>query len=154
MKPDLYWLSFALSASFFIVLIYMIRGRKLREQYALLWLALSAIMMSLSLFPSVIDRLARWIGVDYAPSLLYLLGLVFVLFLLLHLTIAVSSLTRRVISLTQTLALLQQHNRSESAAAAHGFVGSEGTRGHPPHCAGLEPPPGGGERSDAGGWSV
>lgn len=154
MKPDLYWLSFALSASFFIVLIYMIRGRKLREQYALLWLALSAIMMSLSLFPSVIDRMARWIGVDYAPSLLYLLGLVFVLFLLLHLTIAVSSLARRVISLTQTLALMEQHNRSESAAAAPGHVRREGTRGNLPQCAGLETSPGGGERTDAGGWTV
>lgn len=115
MKVNLYLLSFLLSASFFIVLVYMIRGRKLREQYALLWLALSAIMMTLSLFPSVIDRMARLIGVVYAPSLLYLLGLVFVLFLLLHLTIAVSALTRRVITLTQTLALLEQHDKRVDA---------------------------------------
>ncbi|MFD2327706.1 DUF2304 domain-containing protein [Cohnella sp. GCM10020058] len=119
MKLNLYLLSFLLSASFFVVLIYMIRGRKLREQYALLWLALSAIMMTLSLFPSVIDRMARLIGVAYAPSLLYLLGLVFVLFLLLHLTIAVSAMTRRVIALTQTLALLEQRNVS----ADNGYAG-------------------------------
>ncbi|MEK0316529.1 DUF2304 domain-containing protein [Cohnella sp. 56] len=129
MKLDLYWLSFTLSASYFIVLLYMIRSRKLREQYALLWLALSAIMMTLSLFPSVIDRMAGWVGVDYAPSLLYLLGLVFVLFLLLHLTIAISSLARRVVSLTQTLALLERQKLGESSAAAPGSCGGEEIHG-------------------------
>lgn len=154
MKLDLYLLSFALSASFFIVLLYMIRSRKLREQYALLWLALSAIMMTLSLFPSVIDRMAGWVGVDYAPSLLYLLGLVFVLFLLLHLTIAVSSLARRVISLTQALALLEQQSRSEAAAASLLEVREE--IGGNFHCCAAgpkdtEPRPGGGGSAGAGG---
>ena len=108
MKPDLFLLSFLISTAFLGVILYLIRSRKLREQYALLWLALSLVMMALSLFPQLLDWLAVRFGVDYAPSLLYLLGLMSVLCIMLHLTMAVSALTRRVILLTQALALQEQ----------------------------------------------
>jgi len=108
MKADLFMLSFAISASFLAVILYLIRSRKLREQYALLWLALSLVMMVLSLFPQLLDLLADRLGVDYAPSLLYLLGLMSVLCIMLHMTIALSALTRRIIVLTQALALQEQ----------------------------------------------
>ncbi|MFS0724773.1 DUF2304 domain-containing protein [Paenibacillus sp. 1P07SE] len=110
MKGDLYLLSFLISAGFLGVILYLIRSRKLREQYALLWLILSLVMMSLSLFPGLLDLLADRLGVDYAPSLLYLLGLMSVLCIMLHLTMAVSALTRRIIVLTQALALQEQKN--------------------------------------------
>ncbi|WP_020618474.1 DUF2304 domain-containing protein [Paenibacillus daejeonensis] len=108
MKPDLFLLSFLISTAFLGVILYLIRSRKLREQYALLWLALSLVMMALSLFPQLLDWLAVRFGVDYAPSLLYLLGLMSVLCIMLHLTMAVSALTRRVILLTQALAIQEQ----------------------------------------------
>ena len=65
-------------------------------------------MMVLSLFPSLLDIVAQWIHIYYPPSLLYFLSVVAVLFILLHLTMAVSSLTHRVIILTQTLGLQEQ----------------------------------------------
>lgn len=108
MKADLFVLSFVISAGFLAVILYLIRSRKLREQYALLWLALSLVMMVLSLFPQLLDLLADKLGVDYAPSLLYLLGLMSVLCIMLHMTIALSALTRRIIVLTQALALQEQ----------------------------------------------
>lgn len=108
MKADLFVLSFVISAGFLAVILYLIRSRKLREQYALLWLALSLVMMVLSLFPQLLDLLADRLGVDYAPSLLYLLGLMSVLCIMLHMTIALSALTRRIIVLTQALALQEQ----------------------------------------------
>lgn len=122
MTIDLYLLCFMISAGFLAVLLYMIRDRRLREQYAILWLALGIVMLGLSLFPQLIIKLARWTGVHYAPSLLYLLGLAFVIFILLHMTIAVSSLTRRVISLTQTLALMDQQR----------LIPAESSDGHRP----------------------
>lgn len=108
MKPDIYIFSFCISLAFAGTILYLIRKRKLREQYALLWLLLSVVMMVLSLFPSLLDFFARRIHIVYAPSLLYLLSVVAILFILLHLTIAVSSLTHRIIVLTQTLGLQEQ----------------------------------------------
>lgn len=105
MKPDIYLFSFLISLSFAATILYLIRNQKLKEQYALLWLTLSAMMMILSLFPSILDDLAGLIHIEYAPSLLYLLSVVGILFILLHLTIAVSSLTQRNVELIQTIAL-------------------------------------------------
>lgn len=105
MKFDIYLFSFIVSFIFSATILYFIRNQKLKEQYALLWLTLSAMMMILSLCPSILDNLADWIRIDYAPSLLYLLSVIGILFILLHLTMAVSSLTQRHVKLIQTLAL-------------------------------------------------
>ncbi|OXM14109.1 DUF2304 domain-containing protein [Paenibacillus herberti] len=108
MNAEIYGFGFAISLLFVGTILHLIRKRKLREQYALLWLALGMAMMVLSLFPSLLEDMARTLHVIYAPSLLYFIGLMGVLFLLLHQTIAVSSLTQKLISLTQTTALKQE----------------------------------------------
>ncbi|WP_213649927.1 DUF2304 domain-containing protein [Paenibacillus sp. J23TS9] len=108
MNLNIYFFSFCISLGFAGTILYLIRKRKLREQYALLWLLLSAVMMILSLFPSLLNDIAAQIHIFYAPSLLYLLSVVSMLFILLHLTMAVSSLTYRVVVLTQTLGLQEQ----------------------------------------------
>ena len=111
MNPDIYFVSFMIGIGFTATVLHLIRVRKLREQYALLWLALGMLMIVLSPFPGIIDRLASFFNVDYAPSLLYLLAFIGVLFLLMHMSIALSSLTGRVIKLTQTLAMQEQRIR-------------------------------------------
>ncbi|MEK4509761.1 DUF2304 domain-containing protein [Paenibacillus anaericanus] len=128
MKVDIFIFSFLVSLLFLSTILYLIRTGKLREQYAILWIILTGIMMMLSLFPSLIDRTAKVIGVSYAPSLLYLLGLVSVLFILLHLTIALSSMTARFIVLTQKIALLEQEQleyRGRQATADHSLQTAE-----------------------------
>ncbi|MED5017348.1 DUF2304 domain-containing protein [Paenibacillus chibensis] len=118
MNLNIYLLSFCISLGFAGTILYLIRKRKLREQYALLWLLLSAIMMILSLFPSLLNEVAAQIHIFYAPSLLYLLSVVAMLFILLHLTMAVSSLTSRVVVLTQTLGLQEQRIQKLEAQVA------------------------------------
>ncbi len=98
----------AISLSFLIVIIFMIRQGKLKEQYSFLWLALSLLMLIISIFPSTLDRVADLIQVSYAPSLIFSLAILGILFILLHLTIAVSTLTERTIKLAQTVALYEE----------------------------------------------
>lgn len=120
---DVFLFSFLISIAFMVWIVYQIRARKLKEQYAILWLLLSFAMMILSLFPKLFDQVAHSIGVDYAPSLLYLLGLIGVLLLLLHLSIAVSALTNKVIVLTQTVAIQEQQLAKLRAATDAGTPG-------------------------------
>ncbi|MBB6671004.1 DUF2304 domain-containing protein [Cohnella nanjingensis] len=121
MKLDIFTISFVISIGFTASILYLIRARKLKEQYAMLWLLLGLVMTVLSLFPSLLDKVASGIGVSYAPSLLYLFGLAGVLFILLHLTMAVSSLAQRVIVLTQTVALQEQRLAQGFPEAAAGL---------------------------------
>lgn len=131
MNLNIYIISFCISLAFAGTILYLIRKRRLREQYALLWLLMSVIMMALSLFPSLLDEVAQRIHIYYAPSLLYLLSVVAVLFILLHLTMAVSMLTHRVILLTQTLGLQEQRIQKLEAQAEGGSEGSIGLASGP-----------------------
>ncbi|WP_256992408.1 DUF2304 domain-containing protein [Paenibacillus sp. XY044] len=130
MNLNIYFISFCISLAFAGTILYLIRKRRLREQYALLWLLMSVIMMALSLFPSLLDEVAQRIHIYYPPSLLYLLSVVAVLFILLHLTMAVSSLMHRVIVLTQALGLQEERiQKLEAQAAVDSETSPERTSG-------------------------
>ncbi|HIW32883.1 MAG TPA: DUF2304 domain-containing protein [Candidatus Paenibacillus intestinavium] len=118
MTTTIVWLSLLVSIIFTGFIIHFIRKQVLKEQYAILWLILSGMMIFFSLFPVTLDRLAMMLNVSYAPSLLYFLGFIGTLCILLHLTIAVSMLSERTVTLAQKLAIheeqLQQNIRNSN----------------------------------------
>lgn len=100
-------ISLVLSITLFLVVLRLIHRRYLREQYSLLWLFFGLLMFVLSTSTNWLNRLASVIGIYYAPSLLFLVGIILCLMLILHLTVVVSKLTERVVRLTQELSLLR-----------------------------------------------
>lgn len=111
MTAYIFYLCFGLSFAFLIAILRLVRLKKLKEQYSFLWLALSGVMMVLSLFPYGLDWLAARLNVSYPPSLLYALAVLGILFILLHLTVAVSRLTERTTRLAQSAALYEERLR-------------------------------------------
>lgn len=91
----------------------LVRRRRLRERYALLWFATAGALLLFSIWQNLIDILAGWFGVYYAPALLFLVFLVFMSLIALHLTVVVSSLEERTRRLTQDLALLREELEGE-----------------------------------------
>ncbi len=86
----------------------LVRKGRLRERYALLWIATGLVLLLFSVWQRLIDHLAYWFNVAYPPSLLFLVALVFMSLIALHLTVVVSTLADRTKRLTQDLALLKQ----------------------------------------------
>lgn len=86
----------------------------------MLWLLFGVVMLILSVRVQIIDSLAHAIGIAYAPALLFLVGILFCIMLILHLTVIVSKLSEKVIRLTQELGILhhelheQERKRSNS----------------------------------------
>ena len=89
------------------IVIELIRTRKLRERYALLWLATAGVILFFALWRSGLHNLSKALGVAYPPNALFVLAMLFVLVLLLHFSTAISKLTDRTTHLTQRLALLE-----------------------------------------------
>ena len=107
MNPRIQIIAIAGSIAVATFVFELIRRRKLREEYALLWIAGSIVLVGLSLWRGSIDLAARILGVAYPPSVL-LLGVVLVgFFLAMHFSIALSRLTEQNKRLTQELALLR-----------------------------------------------
>jgi hypothetical protein len=94
------------------IVIELIRERKLRERYALLWLATAGLILFFAVWRSGLHNLSKALGVAYPPNALFVLALLFVLVLLLHFSTVISKLTDRSTALTQRLALLEDRLRA------------------------------------------
>ena len=63
--------------------------------------------MTLSLWKSLLDKLAMTVGVAYAPSLLFFVAFIFVLLILLHFSVVISIFHDKNKALIQELAMLK-----------------------------------------------
>ena len=66
-----------------LVVLELIRGRRLKERYALLWLATGIVLLVLSLWRGGLNTIAGWLGVKgYPPAVLFAVATLFILLVL------------------------------------------------------------------------
>ncbi|HZU20852.1 MAG TPA: DUF2304 domain-containing protein [Gaiellaceae bacterium] len=100
----------ATAASIVLVLVVfeLVRSRRLRERYALLWLLTGFVLVALSAWRGGLNTIAGWLGVrGYPPAVLFAVGLLFVILVLLHYSTVISRLSDQNVILAQRLALLE-----------------------------------------------
>jgi hypothetical protein len=86
----------------------LIRSRRLRERYALLWVATGIVLIVLSAWRGGLNTIAGWFGVrGYPPAVLFAVGLLFVILVLLHYSTVISRLDDQSTILAQRVALLE-----------------------------------------------
>ena len=91
-----------------LVVFELIRSRRLRERYALLWLLTGTVLVVLSAWRGGLNTIAGWLGVrGYPPAVLFAVGLLFVILVLLHYSTVISRLSDQNVILAQRLALLE-----------------------------------------------
>ena len=91
-----------------LIVLELIRGRRLKERYALLWLATGLVLLVLSLWRGRLNTIAGWLGVSgYPPAILFAAAIMFVIAVLLHYSTVLSKLTDDNILLAQEVALLR-----------------------------------------------
>ena len=89
----------------------LVRRRRLLERYALVWLLSSLVLLALAVWRGALDRIADQVGVAYPPNALFIVAFGFVLWMLLHFSVAVSRLSDQSKVLAQRLALLEERMR-------------------------------------------
>jgi len=106
-----------------LVVLELIRGRRLKERYALLWLATGVVLLVLSAWRGGLNTVAGWLGVGtYPPAILFAAATLFIIVVLLHYSTVLSKLTDENVLLAQRLALLEERVR-------RGERGEEGVGG-------------------------
>jgi hypothetical protein len=110
-----------LGLSVLAIAINMVRTKRLRESYALLWV-LVGIGLTISPFiADFLDRLAVRLGFEYPPALLLMLAVVGLLLLIFQLSLTLSRTEDRLKILTQELGLLRHTvAQLQSAVAERG----------------------------------
>jgi hypothetical protein len=98
-----------------LVVLELIRSRRLRERYALLWVLTAVVLLVFSLWRGGLGRVASTIGVAYPPTALLAIGSLFILVVLLHYSTVISRLSDQNTILAQKLALLENRVAEERA---------------------------------------
>ena len=94
-----------------IAVLELVRRRRLREKYALLWILTAIVLLVLSVWRGAVTSIATTLGVSYGPTVLFAVGALFVLVVLLHYSTVISALTDRTVALSQQLAILEERLR-------------------------------------------
>jgi hypothetical protein len=104
------------SAAALVFVLELVRRRRLREEYSLLWLATAGVLLVLSLSRPLLDVLATAVGIFYPPSALFLVALLFVLAILMHFSMVITRLTQENKEVAQQIALLRHELKRRDSA--------------------------------------
>jgi hypothetical protein len=89
-----------------VFIVELVRRRRLKEEYSVLWVTTAVVLLVLAAWGGLLRDLTHALGAVALSSTLYFFGLMFVIFLLLHFSVRVSLLERRLTALVQEIALL------------------------------------------------
>ena len=118
----------ALAVAVLLFVLELVRRRKLREEYSVLWVLTSVALLVLALQQNLILHLTALIGAVQSTSTLFFGALVFLMMIALQFSVRLSKLTQRNKALAQRIALMQEelerlggrgleHHAGESALA-------------------------------------
>jgi hypothetical protein len=92
-----------------LIVLELIRGRRLKERYALLWLLTGVVLLVLSAWRDGLNTIAGWLGVStYPPAILFAVATLFVIVVLLYYSTVLSRLADQNTLLAQRVALLEE----------------------------------------------
>lgn len=91
----------------FVFTIDMVRRRRLREEYSVLWLATSIVMFVLVIRYDWLEALTRFIGAGLPTTTLFIGSIIFLMLICVQFSIKISRLTNQVKDLAQDNALMR-----------------------------------------------
>ena len=98
----------------FVIIINMVRKKSLDLRYALIWLALIAMILVIVIVPGLLGVITHFLGIYDAMNMVFFMGFVFLIVVTFFLTAALSRNSNRIKALTQQVALLEKQVRDES----------------------------------------
>lgn len=101
-------LAIAVSIFVIVLILSLIRRRKLREEYSMVWLLGSVVLLLFAVWRDLLDVIAAVVGVYYAPAILLLVGILFGGLIYLHFTVVISRQADQTKNMAQEIALLKE----------------------------------------------
>lgn len=94
-------------SALFVSVLEMVRRGRLREDYSLMWLGTSAVLIILAIFrDTLLDPIAGLLGIFYPPTALFVLGFGAMLLLLLQFSMVITKLSKQNKQAAQHIAML------------------------------------------------
>jgi len=115
----------ALGAGILVFVVNLVRTRKLKEEYAILWLFTGVVLVLLPVVIGLLDAISFALGITYPPAFIGLVAAVCILFILFQFSTSISRFSERTKVLAQEVAILKERVRrleaelAEARAAQH-----------------------------------
>lgn len=90
-----------------IFILNLIRKKRLREEFSILWLVTAFVFLFISIFRPLLDKFAYFLGIGYPPAALFLILILGLIMVCIHFSIAISELKETNKKLLQELGLLR-----------------------------------------------
>jgi len=94
------------SIVFIGLIVMLIRSKKIKEEFAILWLFFGSVFLLLSIWRGSLEIIARVLGIAYAPAAIFLILIIAIISILIHLSLITSRLTDQAKVMIQELGLL------------------------------------------------
>lgn len=104
----IYYFAIIFAIIFIIFILNLVRKNKLDEKYSILWLFFGIIILMVSIFPIIIEKIASWFGVFYPPALMLLFAVLIIGAYIVHITMVITRQNKMIVKLTQELAILKE----------------------------------------------
>ena len=101
-------LSILFSLFLLVLIVSLIRKKKIREEYAILWIVIFVVFLVLSLFRGIIDKISSLLGIQYQPASLFLILIGCTFLLMFHFSLVISDLKRKVNAMATALTILEE----------------------------------------------
>lgn len=121
----------AVGIAILLFVINLVRTKRLKEEYALLWLVMAGGLVISPLFTDVVEVISYAVGIDYPPALLFVMVLAISFFIFVHFSVTISRFSDQIKTLSQDLALTRKRVQELEALADSGSPRSDRPEGGP-----------------------
>jgi hypothetical protein len=97
----------AIVAFSLLFILRLVRQRKLKGKYALLWVSVGLFLGAFAIFPDVLVPIADWVGIAYEPAVFFLAAIAFLFLMVVHFSFELSRSEERTRILAEEIALLK-----------------------------------------------
>lgn len=108
----------ALGIGILVFVVNLVRTRKLKEEYAILWLFTGVVLVLLPAVIDLLDAISFALGITYPPAFIGLVAAVCILFILFQFSTNISRFSERTKVLAQEVAILKERVRRLEADLA------------------------------------
>jgi len=100
---------FAIAGSiiFLIFIFILVRNKKIKEEYSILWLFFGIIFLLISLWRDVLIQLSNFLGIAYPPVAFILILILGIFLILIQYSIVISNLKEKNKDLVQRIGLME-----------------------------------------------
>ena len=101
-------IAIAISVLFLLYIVRLIVKGKLREEYSIVWIVCTMVLVLFSLWRRGLDVVSKLLGVYSPPNLIFTAAIFAIFIYLLHLSVVVSKLQSQNKQLAQEIALMKE----------------------------------------------